>query len=605
MKSEKLQKPIVPLLEDKYFIEATKSLNSNFYGLTIYRKNSENKLEEVAAVASKKYILTSDYYLHQLARKLVSLKIYTKKEQAYHDILTNTPLLKKLLNDWVEAEEEAIEYIKNKIPKEWDDEEEEIAKDKLKNEDILDFVVKTAQHNHIGDKPQLQINFISGHTTQTKDQLHLMSIGRTEKGKTDVSETALEFFPRYYTISLTEFSELNLYYATQDTDFNNKIIYIDDVEQKHISLLKTITSKNKNKPEHWSVKDQEHVKLRIEGDFVVWVTCVTPLQDEQGQITSRFLLTNPDESETQDKKVVKHIKDRKRLGFTKKQLHPDFKLIKAMSFILKQEENIISVIPFDFEFPHKNQRRNIDLFTALLRGVTSVYRFQRPHIKLKDDSKILFSTFYDFNKAKELWDSIIALQFQKVSDLALKILKLLPNEEPKEPTFDIVDNKKIEVPQDTPTTKTSIANELNLPPSTVNDKLYELYKAGLVDYKRWKTKGNPNAWWKASYLTATDNLTSLVKIKNFTLTELKEFLFLLTEKYGVINDIYSSDEALTRLYSCISSSKSPLVKTNTQNHTENPDNEEITNGDTNTLAVNEDIEDSDKDDIEPDEDEWY
>lgn len=145
-------------------------------------------------------------------------------------------------------------------------------------------------------------------------QLHLWSIGRSQKGKSHLIYSVLLAIPDDWFIKpLTSATAKSLLYVVLrygEDYLKEKIIFFDEVEssKETIPLLRTLTSQTKIKPRHLSIDTQAPgadrvLDLQINGKRVVWFTNVNLLPDNQLQ--KRFIIGNVDESLAQDARIFK------------------------------------------------------------------------------------------------------------------------------------------------------------------------------------------------------------------------------------------------------------------------------------------------------------
>jgi len=197
--------------------------------------------------------------------------------------------------------------------KEIDSKVEEI----LKNSDPLEFILNTVQTIHKGDKENIILAYLCGLTPfMETDQLHIICMGKSGKGKSDLLSKILLVFPEENYKILTSISPKSLFYGKKENKlFENGIIYVDESEasKDSIPILRAITSSGRIKPEHWSVDEKrKFMGLKFEGKYSIWLTGVNPLPDEQ--LKNRFLFMNVDECKEMDEEVWKHQDDVYRKG---------------------------------------------------------------------------------------------------------------------------------------------------------------------------------------------------------------------------------------------------------------------------------------------------
>lgn len=399
------------------------------------------------------------------------------------------------------------------------DQKETIFPDEIKVEAMkqlqsnpIEYVVKVGNMLHKGDQALLEMDWLSELTPELAQQLHLMSVGKTGKGKSHHAEVALEFLPREYMIYVTDPSPKSFFYATKaGYRFDGCVVFIDDAREEHIPILKSLTSHNRRKPRTWSVDEHEFIDINIEGNFTVWISCVSPLRDEQGQLTRRFFVVNPTESGELDEEVGRFTVERMRLGLSKEEIPPQFEVVKYMSKILKEQRCKV-IVPFDVELPTDPQRTLPSFFMTILQSVAKANMFKRLVVE-KDEEKIVWAEPEDFEEAKKVWKEF-ALYQMKVDYTGLCILDALPEEEPKGTIGEDGKETRPE-PSDKAPTVSYLAKKLHESPRTIRDKLENLYDAGLIDKKWWGSWNTEHYYWKLPFLT---KLEEGIKIKDGSLT---------------------------------------------------------------------------------------
>jgi len=386
-------------------------------------------------------------------------------------------------------------------------------------ENPIVYVVKTGNLLHKGDDVLLELDWLSSLSPELAYQLHLMGVGKTGKGKTHHAETALEFIPREYIIYVNDPSPKSFYYAAKaGVKFDKCVLLIDDATEDHIPVLKSLTSQNRFKPRAWSVDEQQFIDLNIEGDLVVWCSSVSPLRDEQGQLTRRFFVVNPVESEELDQQVARFTIERMRRGLSRKEVPPEFEVVKCMTKILK-ENRVKVIIPFEFDFPVDPQRTLHSFFVGILQAVAKANMFKRLVVE-SEGEKTLWAQPEDFEEAKKIWKEF-ALYQMKVDYTGLRILEALPDREPQ----GSLDEKSRETrpePSDDAPTVSYLAKKLHESPRTIRDKLNNLYDAGLVDKKWWGSWNTEHYFWKVPFLTKLEEETK-IKPESMSIESIRSF----------------------------------------------------------------------------------
>jgi len=373
-------------------------------------------------------------------------------------------------------------------------------------EEPIEYVIEIGNRLHKGDQALLKLDWLSALSPELSQQLHLMSVGKTGKGKTHHSETALEFIPRDRVIYVNDPSPKSFYYAAKaGVKFDKCVLLIDDATEDHIPILKSLTSQNRLKPRAWSVDEQQFIDLNIEGDLVVWCSSVSPIRDEQGQLTRRFLVVNPMESEELDQQVAKFTIQRMRHGLSRKEVPHEFEVVKCMTKILKEHACRV-IIPFEFDFPVDPQRTLHGFFVGILQAVAKANMFKRLLVE-REGEKVLWAQPEDFEEAKGIWKEFAIYQM-KVDYTGLRILEVLPDREPRGSLDEKAKESRPEPSDDAPTVS-YLAKKLHESPRTIRDKLNNLYDAGLVDKKWWGSWNTEHYFWKMPFLTKLEEETKI------------------------------------------------------------------------------------------------
>ena len=83
---------------------------------------------------------------------------------------------------------------------------------------------------------------------------------------------------------------------------------IDDATAKDIEMLKQVGNNGLDPFTYSTVIDGSYVEMKADASPLIWFSKVRPLDDEGGQISSRFLLYNIDESTEQRLGILDNIK---------------------------------------------------------------------------------------------------------------------------------------------------------------------------------------------------------------------------------------------------------------------------------------------------------
>jgi hypothetical protein len=404
-----------------------------------------------------------------------------------------------------------------KMNEEVDSKSEEI----LKNSDSLEFILNTVQMIHKGDKEEIILAYLCGLTPFIEtDQLHLINMGKSGKGKSDLFSKVLLVFPEETYKMLTSVSPKALHYGKKDKKLiPNGIIYIDESEASKdaIPILRAITSSGRIRPEHWTIDEKrKFVDLKLEGKYSIWLSSVNPLQDDQ--LKNRFLFMNVDESKEIDEEVWKHQDQLYRKGGEKKSLHPDFLVAQTIT------KKIISVgghvkIPYTIEWFEKDNRRLYPFFLTLVKASTIAHLYQRE----QDLDGCWIATRYDFELTLQIWSHIFEYMKKRVNEEAISLLQLIP------------ENK------DDAVTRVNLSELSVIPSRRVKYLTGILVEEGLINWDILDTKGRPNVYWKVP--VADCRSVAKVDWSNFKIENLTTEIQLLRQKpenTELANRIYNS-----------------------------------------------------------------
>lgn len=317
------------------------------------------------------------------------------------------------------------------------------------------------------------------------DRIHCDITGSPQSGKTSTTESVLDTFPEDSIKKYTEVSEKHLYYVAEKENLDNTIIYLDDVQEKHIPLLKTFRNDGSTSPLHGTVVEGTAKELKVNGRPVIIGSSVMPLRDLEQQATSRvFLISIPDASPEEESAVHKKIISRISYGaLFRSETDEQLYVLREMARILRDEGIDQVIVPFDVNEPDGADRRGTGQFMRLIKVSAFINQFQRPILKFNNDSKYVLATYDDLENAAQIWFSFGLSQQFKINDKALTILGwLLPSE-----------GGALEA--------THLQRITKFGQRTLNRCLIDLYEAGLIHRKAIKAPGNPYVYWTSEEIS--------------------------------------------------------------------------------------------------------
>jgi len=364
----------------------------------------------------------------------------------------------------------------------------------LEHGDPIEFVGDTIQLMHKGDRELGQYIYAATLTPELGFKLHLLTVGSSGVGKSDLLRKTTRCVPENKRIKLDSLSPKSVFAATQaGIDLNGVVFYVDDADpddDEQIKTLKMLATDDPDAIRHWTLDDKRNfADFVITRDFVVFASTIQALTDKQGQILRRYEVLNPSEDDATLKAALKHIKDSVRDGKAEEEYPSDFEVARAITWEIKNQKLKVA-IPFDFDFPPMGfeSKTALKKFSALVWAIAKAFFKQRIII----DNTVLAQP-EDFELAVKLWAKRQPL---KVDEIAMKVLMALGEEEPQENVL-VEDKVKTITWDPEPTTATTLARKLKYAPRTMRDKLENLYDAGLADKKAIRGRGNPFAYWLA------------------------------------------------------------------------------------------------------------
>lgn len=313
------------------------------------------------------------------------------------------------------------------------------------------------------------------------DRLHNDVVGSPQSGKTKVITAVLETFLEENVLMLSEASPKSLYYLAEKNPeaLKDLIIYLDDEREEHIPVLKTFRNEGNVTPCNLTVgDDKESLLQKVPYRPVIIGSSVNPLRDLEQQAGSRaFLVSIPDATPEEEKQVRMAIRAAKRAGAIQaKKNNEQRDILRAMSWILREEGIRDVLIPFDAEEPEGADRRGTGQFMKLIKISAFINQFQRPILELKDGRKFVLATYDDLQTAATIWFDYAEGQQFKISPKAIEILKILPNS---------LRGK----------TSPELAGEMGKSQRTIERYLDDLFEAGLVSRQQITAPGMPWGYW--------------------------------------------------------------------------------------------------------------
>lgn len=335
---------------------------------------------------------------------------------------------------------------------------------------------------HFGDIPAIDLQTYCGMSTYLGDPLHADINGIPEIGKSDTMNQSLLLFPDEDVILYTEISAKHMYYESLNTSFENKIVYLDDVREEHLGLLKSMRNEPEITGRLGTVVDGKAVNIELSGHPVVLASSVLPLRDLGGQGTSRAFLIP---IEKPPGFIEKQIRDKIRQKIERRGLNQilssqddsEEKLVIKEAERFLRDEGIKNIsIPFDAEGPENSGRRDTGKFVKLIAVSAFMHQLQRP-IMYIGGQKTVLAIQEDLFNALDIYHGLGMAHELRIPPNGLKILKILPDKE------------------DCAIGIREIVHLTDLKERTASDNLGNLHSGELVNRKQIFAPGNPFVYW--------------------------------------------------------------------------------------------------------------
>lgn len=322
-------------------------------------------------------------------------------------------------------------------------------KDELLLDKINDILHESRTTPFVGDDANLLLTFLVMLSCKSDMPLNLEMVGQSASGKTYLTLTARNGFPKSMCMVLAGASREALKYDYDEID--EKGNFIVHVEGKCIVVLEKDESYSfmkKMKPLMsgddtelvWKTPIKNELTGEIETrDFIIrgqpsFITLTTRNPKEQEQVTRQLLMT-PDTTTDKVANVVKNsLQSRARPeSFT---VHPDLTLLQASMLSLNKHRvrNIFAPLMGEF-FPARNaqHQRDINKVLSLIDSVALVHQNQRPTEEM-DGRTYLLASVEDNLIGLVLADLVLRASLSGVPDDSwLLFTEMVEMEESKRP----------------------------------------------------------------------------------------------------------------------------------------------------------------------------
>ncbi len=297
---------------------------------------------------------------------------------------------------------------------------------------INEILHESRETPFVGDDANLLLTFLVFLSCKTDNPLNLEMIGQSSSGKTYMTLTARNGFPKSMIMVLAGASKEALKYDYDEVDEDgNFIVNVDgrcivvlekDESFAFIKKMKPIMSGDDDELV-WKTPIKNELSGEIETrDFIIrgrpsFITLTTRNPSEQEQITRQLIMT-PDTTVEKVGSVVKNalLAKARPEQFT---VHPDLKMLQAAMLSLKRHRvrNIFAPLMVDF-FPARNaqHQRDIGKVLSIIDAVTLLHQHQRVVQTDENGNEFLLSSVEDNVIGLLLCDLVLRASLSGVPD---------------------------------------------------------------------------------------------------------------------------------------------------------------------------------------------
>lgn len=350
--------------------------------------------------------------------------------------ITNSPCLEVFKNqdfEFPEAidEDETLDDELSDDIQSFDDYDEDIKKEALKVSKegrLFKELQNSVKLTHQGHDTSRDALILQEASVFVGDGVHGLLDGDSGEGKSDLSFTIGNNFPKKYVKILRNISPKNIYYDCESYNDDYNILIFDDLPltEDMIVILKELADNTKKIKELRTVINGKSVKFRLEGKFIIILTYAKKIPDEE--LSNRlFNLGVIVEKASEKSRVKQKIRDNNVIGGNSNPIIERNRLIIKASIhdLIEKEINVFN--PFLSIFnPEAYNNRDVNHFINMVKTRSFFDYYERRQIKVNDELTITIGSYEDFRFVNDIWSEDVEAQKFKLSEKQKQILKLLP-----------------------------------------------------------------------------------------------------------------------------------------------------------------------------------
>lgn len=283
--------------------------------------------------------------------------------------------------------------------------------------DPMGFLLNEVEKLHPGDLVGITLYILSlmSLNPAVGYYIHVEAVGKSGGGKSHGQKVCKMLLPSSMQHSVDSMSTKSLIYYAKDHSLKNKLVIIDDATEKDIEMLKHVGNNGLEPFTYSSVIDGNYVEFKADASPLLWFSKVRPLEDEGGQVSSRFLVFNVDEGVEQRKKILDIIeKD------VKASISP--LCVEIVNECITLDIKDINAGDFEIPDPETIGYRDAQFYKALIK-CSALLNYMNRELK----NGIIFANEKDIKAVKKLWAELARFNKHKLSKRDVEVYDLIPS----------------------------------------------------------------------------------------------------------------------------------------------------------------------------------
>jgi len=359
-----------------------------------------------------------------------------KKVEEYKDSISVDSIVTTTITQNISTPSSIIPYIEPPSKKETSAELDERAL-KILSENPMEFLLseihKIVPGNQLISR-MLIIGFMSMHP-KIDIKLHQLITGASGRGKSYEIHQCSNILHPIYKIPFEHISPKALNHYCEDDGsggctedgtpipgiIKNKLLYLDDIEESDLPILKILGNNDGKEPSGLSVANHKLIKYNWDGYPLTICSKVSlPENDEDGQIRSRYLIYGIEESPEHTKQITDKMSLKKSCLSPPKDDKIDPVCIRITHHCLANTaiNSIKSRKPIPY--PINIEPRNLNFYLAMCQGYALLNHKNR---KIHNGTLIIDQADIDY--INKLWEEISVYNTVSLTTLENRILSTL------------------------------------------------------------------------------------------------------------------------------------------------------------------------------------